>query len=96
MAIFRFFVSGMAELGVEKLYSFGGNLALLVRHHSPVALGISDLDDIGLRNAPGLGKVIENSGNVKHLFSVKYTARQVGSGRASLSLRSVHSSTRAR
>ena len=50
----------------KTLYSVGGTPALVFLHHSPVALGIPDLDDIGLRNASDLGKVVENSGNVKH------------------------------
>jgi len=41
---------------------------VLFLHHSPVALDIPDLDDIGLRNAPDFGGIIGSLRNVRHLF----------------------------
>ena len=37
-------------------------------HHAPVALGIPDLDDIGLRDPAGFGDILEEAGHVKHIF----------------------------
>lgn len=52
----------------DTLRSFGDTPAVLFLHHSPVALGIPDLDDIGLRNAADFREIIENAGNVRHVF----------------------------
>jgi 3',5'-cyclic-AMP phosphodiesterase len=40
----------------------------LFLHHAPIALGIPDLDDIGLENATGFGDILEEAGHVKHIF----------------------------
>lgn len=41
---------------------------LVFLHHAPIALGIPDLDDIGLRNATGFGDILEKAGHIKHIF----------------------------
>lgn len=40
----------------------------LFLHHAPVALGIPDLDDIGLRNAAEFGDVLSEADCVRHIF----------------------------
>lgn len=40
----------------------------LFLHHAPIALGIPDLDDIGLRDAAAFGDILEEAGHVKHIF----------------------------
>jgi 3',5'-cyclic-AMP phosphodiesterase len=37
-------------------------------HHAPVALGIPDLDDIGLRDAAAFGDIVDKARCVKHVF----------------------------
>lgn len=37
-------------------------------HHSPVALGIPNIDEIGLLNAPEFGELLGRHPNVRHLF----------------------------
>jgi len=52
----------------QTLQSFGDTPTMVFLHHSPIALGIPDLDAIGLRNAADLAEIVGNSENVRHLF----------------------------
>lgn len=40
----------------------------LFMHHPPLAIGIPDLDDCGLRNGQDLGAVLRGRKNIRHLF----------------------------